>query len=191
LRVIAGSARGRQLTGFSGQAIRPTPDRVREALFSILFSRCGNISGMRVLDLFAGTGALGIEALSRGAGHAWFVDSAPLAISTIGSNLQRCQLPAKATILHRDVWQALPALTSSGPFQLIFADPPYKQDAGPRLLTEINRLHLLAPGGLLVLETANDAPLPQDPAGLQLLDQRRYGLTMLHLFQKPDLEGSP
>lgn len=146
---------------------------------------------MHVLDLFAGTGALGIEALSRGAGHAWFVDSAPLAIRTIDDNLQRCQLPAKATVIHRDVWQALPTLTTVGPFQLIFADPPYKQDAGPRLLAEIDRLQLLSPGGVLILETANDDPLPQDPAGLVCLDQRRYGLTVLHLFQKPDLEGAP
>ena len=191
MRVIAGSARGRQLAEFSGQAIRPTPDRVREALFSILFSRCGNISGIRVLDLFAGTGALGIEALSRGAGQAWFVDSSAQSIRTIEQNLQHCQLSAKATVIPRDVWQALPALTAIGPFKLIFADPPYRQEAGPRLLTEINRLRLLAPDGLLILETANDELLPQEPAGLRLLDQRRYGLTMLHLFQQPDLEDAP
>jgi 16S rRNA (guanine(966)-N(2))-methyltransferase RsmD len=179
------------LATFSGQAIRPTPDRVREALFSILCSRCGTLSGSRVLDLFAGTGALGIEALSRGAEHAWFVDSAPLAIRTIGSNLQRCNLSARGSIVSRDVWQALATLPASGPFQLIFADPPYGQGAGPRLLTEIVRLQLLAPGGLLVLETAVTDQVPVTIPGLQGLDQRRYGVTMIHLYQASAREVPP
>jgi len=184
LRVIAGSARGRQLATFDGQAIRPTPDRVREALFSILFSRCGSLAGSRILDLFAGTGALGLEALSRGADHAWFIDHAPLAKRTIDTNLQRCNMTAHASIICRDVWQALPTLAGVGPFQLIFADPPYGQDAGPRLLAEINRLQLLAPGGLLVLETADADPVPVEINTLQRIEQRRYGITTIHLFQE-------
>jgi 16S rRNA (guanine(966)-N(2))-methyltransferase RsmD len=170
------------LATFSGEAIRPTPDRVREALFSILLSRCGTLAGARVLDLFAGSGALGIEALSRGAARAWFIDSAPQAVKTIGSNLERCKLTAQASVISRDVWLMLPAMTGSGPFQLIFADPPYGRGAGPRLLAEIARLRLLAPGGLLVLETAGSDPVPEEIPGLLRLDQRRYGTTMIHLF---------
>lgn len=184
MRVIAGSARGRQLATFSGEAIRPTPDRVREALFSIVYSRRGSLTGSRVLDLFAGTGALAIEALSRGAEHAWFVDRAPLAIRTIDSNLRRCKLAERATVLSRDVWQTLPILTTAGPFELIFADPPYGQGAGPRLLEELQRYSLLAPGGLLVVETSACDPMPAQPAGLTALERRRYGVTVLHLYQQ-------
>jgi len=184
LRVIAGSARGRQLADFSGQAIRPTPDRVREALFSILFSRCGSLEGKLVLDLFAGTGALGIEALSRGAGHAWFVDHAAQSVRTIHTNLQRCSLAERASVLSRDAWKVLIELTAVGPFQLIFADPPYGQGSGPRLLGELQRCSLLSPGGLLVIETSEADPMPALTPGFQLLDQRRYGITVLHLYQQ-------
>lgn len=188
MRVIAGSARGRQLATFSGESIRPTPDRVREALFSILYSTLGPLTGSRVLDLFAGTGALGIEALSRGAGHAWFVDRAPLASRTIHSNLLRCQLAEQATVIARDVWQALPALVSTGPYQLIFADPPYSQGAGPRLLSEICRLNLLASGGMLVIETAAIDPMPAHQQGLLPFGERRYGGTVLHLYRQASEE---
>lgn len=190
MRVIAGSARGRQLTSFHGQAIRPTPDRVREALFSILFSRCGPLAGLRVLDLFAGTGALGIEALSRGAAHAWFVDSSLQAKRTIEANLQHCNLTGQASIIFRDVWKALPEIAAAAPFQLIFADPPYGQEAGSRLLAEIAHREMLEPGGLLVLETACADPVPADLPGLPLVDQRRYGITMIHLLQRPASEAS-
>ena len=182
--MIAGSARGRQLATFSGEAIRPTPDRVREALFSIIYSRRGPLTGSRVLDLFAGTGALGIEALSRGADHAWFIDRTALAARTIHSNLQRCKLAERATVLSRDVWATLPILTASGPFALIFADPPYGQGAGPRLLEELHRCRLLAPDGLLVVETAASDPMPATASGFVALEQRRYGITILHLYQQ-------
>jgi len=188
LRVIAGSARGCQLASFSGEAIRPTPDRVREALFSIIYSRRGPLTGIRVLDLFAGTGALGIEALSRGAAQAWFIDRAQLAARTIHSNLQRCKVAERATVLSRDVWATLPILTASGPFALIFADPPYGQGDGPRLLEGLHHYRLLAPDGLLVVETAASDLMPAQAAGFTTLEQRRYGLTVLHLYQQ-DSEG--
>lgn len=180
MRIIAGSARGRQLAAFAGRDIRPTPDRVREALFSIIFSRLGSLSGCSVLDLFAGSGALGIEALSRGASHARFVDHSRQAIGTIHENLRRCGLAGRATVQLADLWQILPAL--SGPFSLIFADPPYAAGHVPRLLQEVSRYRLLAGEGLLCVETAPADAVPERVASLQLLERRRYGSTMLHFF---------
>lgn len=182
MRIIGGSARGRQLAGFAGRQIRPTPDRVREALFSILFSKRGALAGCNVLDLFAGSGALGIEALSRGARRAWFVDRSGQAIATIRQNLQRCGVAERGTVLAAELWQALPGLAGDGPFDLIFADPPYGEAHVPRLLEEINRHGLLARRGLLCLETAPADPVPEQVGDLRLLERRRYGSTMLHFF---------
>jgi 16S rRNA (guanine(966)-N(2))-methyltransferase RsmD len=182
MRVISGSARGRQLATFAGREIRPTPDRVREALFSMLYSRYGALAECKVLDLYAGSGALGIEALSRGALHAWFVDSSRQALRMIGTNLERCRLAPRATIVPHDIWQALPNMAEAGPFAVIFADPPYGCDHGPRLLEEMDRLGLLAPRGLLFLETAASDQIPDRSGTLHLLDQRRYGSTLIHIF---------
>lgn len=182
MRVIGGTARGRALAGFSGREIRPTPDRVREALFSILFSKRGPLTGCAVLDLFAGSGALGIEALSRGAAQAWFVEHSRQAVGTIRQNLQRCGLDARAKVLLGDVWQMLPVLRGETPYALVFADPPYGRDHAPRLLQEIARYGLLAVDGLLCLETAVTDAVPDRCPPLQLLERRRYGATMLHFY---------
>jgi len=183
MRVIGGSVRGRPLAAFTGREIRPTPDRVREALFSILYSRRGPLIGCMVLDLFAGSGALGIEALSRGAAQARFVEHSRQAIDTIRRNVQACGFDARAKVSFDDVWRALPVLAGDGPYELIFADPPYGRDLAPRLLQEIERCRLLADDGLLCLETAPADAVPDRAGSLQLLDRRRYGATMLHFYQ--------
>jgi 16S rRNA (guanine(966)-N(2))-methyltransferase RsmD len=183
MRVIGGSARGRQLASFSGRDIRPTPDRVREALFSILYSKHGPLTGCTVLDLFAGSGALGIEALSRGARHAWFVDRSPQAIATIRQNLKRCRMADHATVITVDLRGALPELTAAGPFDVVLADPPYGGENTQWLLEAIGQQGLLAKGGLLCLETALDDAIPEQTAALQLVDRRCYGSTKLHFFQ--------
>jgi 16S rRNA (guanine(966)-N(2))-methyltransferase RsmD len=182
MRVIGGTARGRQLANFVGQKIRPTPDRVKEALFSMLFSKRGPLTGQTVLDLFAGSGSLGIEALSRGAGHAWFVDRSRQAIDIIRQNLESCRLADRATTIMTDVWQGLPSLGSFGPFNLIFADPPYGGEHVSQLLQEIDRLGLLAVGGLFCLETASTDPVADHAGTLRRVDHRRYGTTMIHFF---------
>lgn len=182
MRVIGGSARGRTLADFPGREIRPTPDRVREALFSILFSKLGPLAGCTVLDLFAGSGALGIEALSRGAKQVWFVENSRQAVGTIRENLKRCGLDGRAKVLLADVWQTLPVLRDETPNALIFADPPYGREYAPRLLQEIARYGLLAADGLLCLETATIDSVPDRCASLQLLERRRYGSTMLHFY---------
>lgn len=184
MRVISGTARGRRLASIAGRQIRPTADRVREALFSILFSRTGSLAGHKVLDLFAGSGALGIEALSRGAAHAWFVDSYRDAVGTVRDNLERCGLMPSATIVARDVWKALPGLATAGPFDIIFADPPYGCEQVAKLLEGIDQHGLLTSEGLLCLETAATDQVPTQIGTLRLFDQRRYGSSMLHLYSK-------
>jgi 16S rRNA (guanine966-N2)-methyltransferase len=183
VRVIGGTARGRALATFPGREIRPTPDRVREALFSILFSKRVPLAGCTVLDLFAGSGALGIEALSRGAAQAWFVEQSRQAVATIRDNLQRCGMDARARVLQADVWQTLPLLRGDAPYVLIFADPPYGHDLAPRLLQEVGRYGLLAADGLLCLETAPTDAVPDCCTPLQLLERRRYGAIMLHFYR--------
>jgi len=183
MRVIGGSARGRQLVDFPGRAIRPTPDRVREALFSIVYSKRGPLNGCSVLDLFAGSGALGIEALSRGAAHAWMVDRSPQAIATIRQNLERCRLTSQATVITADLGAALPDLAAAGPFDLVLADPPYGGEHTMLLLEAICYHRLLADEGLLCLEAAVTDPIPERVATLLLVDWRRYGSIRLNFFQ--------
>jgi 16S rRNA (guanine(966)-N(2))-methyltransferase RsmD len=182
MRVIGGTARGRRLAAFAGREIRPTPDRVREALFSILYSRKGPLVDGKVLDLFAGCGALGIEALSRGASHAWFVDNSRDAVGTIRDNLARCGFSDRATVILRDVREALSTMIGAGPFDVIFADPPYGRDHAAGLLAGIDRHRPLGMNGLVCLETAVSDPTPPRVGALLHSDQRRYGLTMLHFY---------
>jgi 16S rRNA (guanine(966)-N(2))-methyltransferase RsmD len=171
--VIAGTHRGRMLVAPRGRATRPTGDRVREALFSIL----GDVTGARVLDLFAGSGALGIEALSRGAESATLIDSAPSAISAIRRNLETLQLRADArrqdaqTFLQR-------ARSDAGQYDLIFIDPPYRSASGLAGELSTALLPVLAPGGRVVTESDRRTPLELD---LPLLDQRRYGDTVIRI----------
>lgn len=187
MRVIAGSARGRRLATFKGHNVRPTPDRVREALFSILQSKLGSFAELKVLDLFAGSGALAIEALSRGAASACLVEKSPASATIIRENLVRCQLPAKAELIVGDVWVVLRGF-SAGSFDLVFLDPPYRQGSAGRALTEVDRLSLLTENGILCAETPADESLPEAVGRLQRIDQRRYGTVMIN-FYRPLSEG--
>jgi 16S rRNA (guanine966-N2)-methyltransferase len=169
LRIVAGTHGGRRIEAPKGNAVRPTSDRVREALFSILGER---VRGARVLDLFAGTGALGLEALSRGAASAVFVDQD---VTAVRANLAALGLTAE---VHRR--EALAYLQGArGPFDLVFLDPPYKSapDLGPRLGGTLPVL--LAPGALVISESDRRAPLELPP--LETRDERRYGDTLIRL----------
>jgi 16S rRNA (guanine966-N2)-methyltransferase len=186
--VIAGEAKGRRLTGIRSSAIRPTSDRVREALFSVLGAA---VPGARVLDLYAGSGALGIEALSRGAAGAVFVDSDREAVEAIRANLALTRMDDRASVVRSAVGSFL-AAGRHGPFDLVFLDPPYARG------TPVEDLEALVAGGLLaaeacvVLETGGpDAPAPVE--GLELASLRRYGDTTLHFLRQPghDPEGGP
>src|SRR5262249_10547575 len=141
--------------------------------------------GLRVLDLYAGTGALALEALSRGAASATLVESAAPALAAIARNLEELGVADRATVLRRDVESALPALAARGAqFDLIFADPPYALQASQRLAERIAALGLLAPQGRAVLERSKREPQPALPEGLALLDERRYGDTVVLVLQR-------
>lgn len=174
MRVIAGRFGGRRLVTPRGGATRPTSDRVREALFSVLGEA---VDGARVLDLFAGSGALGIEALSRGASQVTFVDSAPAAVRAIRSNLEA--LGIEAEVQRSDARAALrTARAGARQYDLIFVDPPYRLAAtlGPGLSEGISVL--LAPGGSVVSESDRREPLQLN---LPLRDHRRYGDTLIRI----------
>jgi len=181
MRIIGGTARGRQLANFSGLGTRPTPDRVREALFSILTSRFGNFCGLKVLELFAGSGAQSLEAISRGAESAILVESNRQAIGLIEENIQRCRFESKVVLKKQDVFTALPQLKHAAPFDLILLDPPYNQGFIPRCLQQIESLQLLGEDGIICAESAANEEI--DAYGrLQLLDRRKYGSSTIHLF---------
>jgi 16S rRNA (guanine(966)-N(2))-methyltransferase RsmD len=178
MRVISGSAKGRELRGPKAAKghIRPTSDRVREALFDMLRER---VDGARVLDLYAGTGALGIEALSRGAQHLDLVEADREAQRLIRENLTRTGLSDRAELQPRRVEQALSQL--AGQYDVILADPPYADASVVGLLPAIEPL--LQPSGTLVLEHASRAAMPDEPGGLRLWKRRRHGDTTLSLYR--------
>src|SRR6476659_4879425 len=171
MRIVGGRWRGRSLKGPSSDAIRPTSDRLRETLFNILqHSYDDPLEGARVLDLFAGTGALGLEALSRGAMAALFVDDGVEARSLIRRNVELLGLTGRTRIFRRDATSLGPAGTVA-PFNLVFADPPYGKGLGERALTAAREGGWLAPGALLVLEE-RAATQVSVPPGLARLEAR-------------------
>jgi 16S rRNA (guanine966-N2)-methyltransferase len=182
MRVTGGRLGGRTLRAPKGDATRPTTDRVRESLFQIL----GDLAGLRAADLYAGTGALGIEALSRGASFAAFVEARRPAALVLRSNLDALELGAVSTVIVAPVERALESLRALGPFDLILADPPWAEVA--RAMLTLRRLasHHLADGGRLVVEHASRAPLPipQD-FPLELFDEREWGDTAVSMFSAP------
>ena len=171
MRVVAGSAGGRRLSAPPGTDTRPTTDRVREAVFNALGS-LGVVEGAVVVDLYAGSGALGIEALSRGAASAHFVDSDRRAASTIEENLDSLSLADRAVVLRRPVEAAIADLPT--PLDLVLADPPYAFDDWSQLLDEL--LPLLADGAVVVAESDRSLTLP---AGWEKVRERTYGGTVV------------
>ncbi|MBB93261.1 MAG: 16S rRNA (guanine(966)-N(2))-methyltransferase RsmD [Rhodobacteraceae bacterium] len=184
MRIVAGRFRGRRLAalgkGDPGAHLRPTTDRVRESLFSML-THLDAIDGARVLDLFAGTGALGLEALSRGASHVTFVDSGRKAVSLIKDNVSLLGCTDEVEIISRDVRKLGPGT----PCDLVFLDPPYGQDLGAKALASAASAGRLAPGALIVWEETTPMPAPD---GFTLEDQRRYGDTHVTLLRWRDTE---
>ncbi len=179
MRVIAGAHRGRRLNGPQSDSLRPTSDRVREALFSILGTR---IQNARVLDLYAGTGAVGIEALSRGATHVTFVEAAPAAQRVLRANLERCALHDKAEVRGCRVEQFLRRLGPElAPFDVVFADPPYEADDELRTLSRLLSKITLADQSVIVLEHAKRACISDRLGGVAVARRYEYGDTCLSL----------
>lgn len=174
MRIIAGKYRGRTLATFRGEAVRPTSDRVKESLFQILAPRIG---GARVLDLFCGSGALGIECLSRGAEDVLFNDVSRESLSLLEKNLAR--VGEKRKVLSRDFRACL--LTADGQFDLIFSDPPYGQDYLKEICVLIAERDLLKEGGLLLHESEREETVP---GGWTFSDVRRYGRTKIYFLQR-------
>ena len=177
MRIISGSLRGKKLHAFHGKDIRPTSDRTREAIFNILFDR---IRGAVVLDLFAGSGALGIEALSRGADMATFIDNTAAAVSLLEKNVHACRLEKRTRIIVWDIERNLNCLQSHGPrYNLIFLDPPYHKDMTLPALSHLKESRVMAPGARLVIEHGSTDEIPDPLADFELLNQKRYGKTLV------------
>lgn len=182
MRVIAGLAKGRKLFAPKGMSVRPTSDMVKESLFNIIRDR---IEGATFLDLFAGSGAIGIEALSRGAGAATFIDSDPTSITVINKNLELTGLSPKAKVIRSDAIDFLSkGQFAGGPFQLIFLDPPYKID--PDMLNSIFigllSKHFFSGGSLIIFEHSLKRDLESLPADLGEPMTKRYGDKALSFF---------
>ncbi|MCC7384972.1 MAG: 16S rRNA (guanine(966)-N(2))-methyltransferase RsmD [Deltaproteobacteria bacterium] len=182
MRIVSGSLGGRRLRTPKGSAVRPTADKVRQALFNIL----GDLEGLSVLDLFAGSGAISFEALSRGAQHATLVERGRPSLEAIEDNAATLRIPATAIeILRMPVERALELLARSGRrFDRIFADPPYTD--APALHPEVLRQApaLLEAGGLIVLEHARRDTPPIAPPGLRMTQSRGYGETALSFYAR-------
>lgn len=176
MRVITGTARGRRLKTPENYDIRPTTDNVKESLFNILQF---DIEGRRVLDLFAGTGQLGIECLSRGAASATFVDKDRKAVAIVKDNLKTCGL--KGTVVQGD---ALSFLAEGRRFDLIFIDPPYDSGLYLPVLERINSVDILSDGGIIICETRRETELPEMRAPYRKGKEYAYGKVKLCLYTK-------
>lgn len=189
MRIIAGQFRGRALAsvgkGDAGAHLRPTTDRVRESLFSML-AHLNVIAGARVLDLFAGTGALGLEALSRGADHVSFVDDGRVAGGLIRKNITLTGSRDQTRVIKQDATRLGPC--DAAPFDLVFLDPPYGKGLGLRALETARAGGWLTPEALIVCEES--APMPVPP-GFTLQDRRKYGDTHITLMWHETRDESP
>ncbi len=183
LRIIGGSLKGRTVKSPKGTGTRPTTDRVREAIFNII---APYIPDCVFLDLFAGSGAIGIEALSRGARQVVFVEKSRRAALGIKGSLAELGLVAQAEVITGDVWTWIPKLAG---FDLVFADPPFDQGHVPRLLEAVRTSGVLKPGGLLVIEHSQRESPGGDLPGLALFRQRKYGSTKVSVFGKEEKES--
>lgn len=184
MRIVGGTLSGRVLRAPPGAATRPTSEKVREAVFNILGRLLGPLEGAHVLDLFAGSGALGIEALSRGAAHVTFVDAGKPALAAVRANLRELDLDARAQVVAGDAVALAARLQPAAPWRLVFIDPPYRSDLAARAVLALPPRNL-APGAVIVIEHDRHNQ-PPDPLGSLLrTDQRRYGDTMVSFYGVP------
>ena len=178
MRIIAGEWRGRPLEAPPGRDTRPTSDRAREGLFSMLASRLGSFEGLRVADLFAGTGALGLEALSRGAAHCTFIEKDRAALDILQRNIARLKAGDRADVRAQSVEHAPPP---AQPFDLVFMDPPYGTGLAQHALDRIAADGWLAPGGWLSVELHGETL--DLPSGLAPEAERRFGKAVIRVLR--------
>lgn len=181
MRITGGQARGRVLATVKGRNIRPTSDRVREAIFNLIGQ---DVTGFDVLDLFAGTGCLGIEALSRGAQRALFIDSSLQSVKLIRKNVAMCGFEHVGSVLKKDLTKGLPWKhpLMNRKFDLFFIDPPYKKMIIPPLLMEISERDILASPSIVVAESSKADRLPRTLEKLLLATSRTYGETKISIY---------
>lgn len=179
LRIIAGEWRGRKLLVPEGDATRPTSDRTRETLFSMLASRLGDFDGLKVADLFAGSGALGLEALSRGAAHCLFVEQDAAAIRAIRSNIANLQAQSRSDVRASS---ALSLGTAKEPLDLVLMDPPYATGAGAVAIDKLARLGWIGETTWVSLETGRDEPV--SIKGFEVEATRDVGKARLHIMRR-------
>ncbi|HZU63612.1 MAG TPA: 16S rRNA (guanine(966)-N(2))-methyltransferase RsmD [Novosphingobium sp.] len=180
MRIVAGEWRGRKLAAPDGDATRPTADRTRETLFSMLLSRLGDFEGLRVADLFAGSGALGLEALSRGAAHALFAEQDASALRAIRANIANLRAQAQCDVRAGSVLALGPV---KQPYDLLFLDPPYHSGAGAVALDKLKRLGWIGPASWIALETeAREEPKLR---GLEAVAERTVGKARITLLRLP------
>ena len=183
MRVISGRCKGRTLIGPRSDQIRPALDKVKQALFNILEP----IAGTRVLDLFAGTGSIGIEALSRDAVEAIFVDGGEEALKIIRKNLELCSFQETGKIIRARLPQDLPKLKKRlGTYDLIFVDPPYDKNLVNSTLRALAPIKLLADNGIVIVEHSPREPIAKD-CGWNIFDQRKYGQTWISFLKEKTL----
>jgi 16S rRNA (guanine(966)-N(2))-methyltransferase RsmD len=178
MRIISGTARGRKLAEPKGDAVRPTSDMVKESIFNIIQF---DIEGRDVLDLFAGTGQLGIEALSRGAGHCTFTDSAQASVSLIRKNLGTAGFEDRAELACVD---GIGFLSRNTKYDIIFLDPPYDSDLLPKAMQKITEFDILKENGIIVAETRERTPVPEVSPPYFFRRSYRYGKTDVSIFRK-------
>ena len=182
MRIVGGEFRGRSLATPKSQSIRPTTDRTREAVFNVLGHRYGDrLVGARVLDLFAGTGALGLEALSRGAAHGLFIEESAEGRGLIRTNVETFGLQGRTKIFRRDA-TSLGSVGTIAPFDLVFADPPYGRGLGEQALASARAGGWLKPGALCVVEEAAAASFGA-VEGFTVVDERHYGDTIIRFIE--------
>jgi 16S rRNA (guanine(966)-N(2))-methyltransferase RsmD len=180
MRIIAGTCKGHRLSTLKGRLTRPTQDRIREAVFNILE---GYGPFLEVADLFAGSGALGLEALSRWGGKAVFVDYSKTALEYLQANITRLKMTEKSRVIERDFSKGVAFVKKIGsPFDLVFLDPPYGQDWGPRILPPLFRLPIVKETGVMVFEHELQDRVPEKIGEWEIRDQRRYGRTKVSFY---------
>lgn len=177
MRIIAGNYKGRRLTSPMDDRVRPTSDKVKEAIFSILMNE---IYGSNVLDLFSGSGNLGLEALSRGAEHCWFADSSRDSLKLIRENISYCKANDKATVLAGDFRKVLARLTT--PMDIILLDPPYNMGMLPECFELIEEYDLLAENGLIIAEHRREEILPEQFGKFTKVKERKYGTVVVSIY---------
>ena len=182
MRIIAGSARGHRIKAPDGSGTRPTTDKIREAMFSILFDK---VVDAKVLDIFAGTGAIGIESLSRGAKSAIFIDHNHICCDIIRENLDKTKLKSNATVFCNDSFRAMEMLSKKGEkFDIIFIDPPYFEGYFDKILGCISEKELLEDNGILVVEKHVTVEMEEEHVGFEMFKEKRYGEILLCFYRK-------